>query len=172
MLSLQIQSITDVSRGSIRRKNPSNLHPQRSIAEESVTGSGEEKPEEEVAALTVFFFFFSMHLSIKRVTWCLFSIWANHALPSGRLDDNMDLSTIKIASLYHFLFLPFSLFSQSLSTRKSFSSVNTLAVFLSLLLPLFFLYPSENKVTRNATILTSYFFFLSLSTLTLFLPFS
>lgn len=58
MLSLQIQSITDVSRGSIRRKNPSNLHPQRSIAEESVTGSGEEKPEEEVAALTVFFFFF------------------------------------------------------------------------------------------------------------------
>uniref|UniRef100_A0A8C2KHL0 Solute carrier family 12 member 5b n=1 Tax=Cyprinus carpio TaxID=7962 RepID=A0A8C2KHL0_CYPCA len=48
MLSLQIQSITDVSRGSIRRKNPSNLHPQRSIAEESVGGSGEEKPEEEV----------------------------------------------------------------------------------------------------------------------------
>ncbi|KTF71521.1 hypothetical protein cypCar_00042608 [Cyprinus carpio] len=43
-----IQSITDVSRGSIRRKNPSNLHPQRSIAEESVGGSGEEKPEEEV----------------------------------------------------------------------------------------------------------------------------
>ncbi|XP_073674766.1 solute carrier family 12 member 5b isoform X2 [Garra rufa] len=44
----EIQSITDVSRGSIRRKNPSNLHPQRSIAEESVGGSGEEKPEEEV----------------------------------------------------------------------------------------------------------------------------
>uniref|UniRef100_A0A8C1ZBY5 Solute carrier family 12 member 5b n=1 Tax=Cyprinus carpio TaxID=7962 RepID=A0A8C1ZBY5_CYPCA len=48
----EIQSITDVSRGSIRRKNPSNLHPQRSIAEESVGGSGEEKPEEEVAAVS------------------------------------------------------------------------------------------------------------------------
>ncbi|KTG06662.1 hypothetical protein cypCar_00007531 [Cyprinus carpio] len=44
----KIQSITDVSRGSIRRKNPSNLHPQRSIAEESVGGGGEEKSEEEV----------------------------------------------------------------------------------------------------------------------------
>ncbi|XP_026125611.1 solute carrier family 12 member 5-like isoform X2 [Carassius auratus] len=44
----EIQSITDVSRGSIRRKNPSNLHPQRSIAEESVGGNGEEKSEEEV----------------------------------------------------------------------------------------------------------------------------
>uniref|UniRef100_A0A8C2ITN9 Solute carrier family 12 member 5b n=1 Tax=Cyprinus carpio TaxID=7962 RepID=A0A8C2ITN9_CYPCA len=44
----EIQSITDVSRGSIRRKNPSNLHPQRSIAEESVGGGGEEKSEEEV----------------------------------------------------------------------------------------------------------------------------
>ncbi|TRY60725.1 hypothetical protein DNTS_029054 [Danionella cerebrum] len=44
----EIQSITDVSRGSIRRKNPSNLHPQRSIAEESVAGTGEEKSEEEV----------------------------------------------------------------------------------------------------------------------------
>uniref|UniRef100_A0A672TGK9 Solute carrier family 12 member 5-like n=1 Tax=Sinocyclocheilus grahami TaxID=75366 RepID=A0A672TGK9_SINGR len=54
MLSLQIQSITDVSRGSIRRKNPSNLHPQRSIAEESVGGSGEEKSEEEVAAVSHF----------------------------------------------------------------------------------------------------------------------
>ncbi|XP_067250071.1 solute carrier family 12 member 5b isoform X1 [Chanodichthys erythropterus] len=48
----EIQSITDVSRGSIRRKNPSNLHPQRSIAEESVTGSGEEKPEEESVRLS------------------------------------------------------------------------------------------------------------------------
>ncbi|XP_057212616.1 solute carrier family 12 member 5b isoform X1 [Triplophysa rosa] len=44
----EIQSITDVSRGSIRRKNPSNLHAQRSITEESVAGGGEEKPEEEV----------------------------------------------------------------------------------------------------------------------------
>uniref|UniRef100_A0A671KP60 Solute carrier family 12 member 5-like n=1 Tax=Sinocyclocheilus anshuiensis TaxID=1608454 RepID=A0A671KP60_9TELE len=50
----EIQSITDVSRGSIRRKNPSNLHPQRSIAEESVGGSGEEKSEEEVAAVSHF----------------------------------------------------------------------------------------------------------------------
>uniref|UniRef100_A0A8C1RV56 Solute carrier family 12 member 5b n=1 Tax=Cyprinus carpio TaxID=7962 RepID=A0A8C1RV56_CYPCA len=48
----EIQSITDVSRGSIRRKNPSNLHPQRSIAEESVGGSGEEKPEEESVRLS------------------------------------------------------------------------------------------------------------------------
>ncbi len=53
-MSLQIQSITDVSRGSIRRKNPSNLHPQRSIAEESVGGNGEEKSEEEVAAVSHF----------------------------------------------------------------------------------------------------------------------
>uniref|UniRef100_A0A8C1MLU6 Solute carrier family 12 member 5b n=1 Tax=Cyprinus carpio TaxID=7962 RepID=A0A8C1MLU6_CYPCA len=50
----EIQSITDVSRGSIRRKNPSNLHPQRSIAEESVGGGGEEKSEEEVAAVSHF----------------------------------------------------------------------------------------------------------------------
>uniref|UniRef100_A0A665TAJ6 Solute carrier family 12 member 5b n=1 Tax=Echeneis naucrates TaxID=173247 RepID=A0A665TAJ6_ECHNA len=41
----EIQSITDSSRGSIRRKNTSNLHSQRS-AEEGT--SVEEKPEEEV----------------------------------------------------------------------------------------------------------------------------
>uniref|UniRef100_A0AAR2LS85 Solute carrier family 12 member 5b n=1 Tax=Pygocentrus nattereri TaxID=42514 RepID=A0AAR2LS85_PYGNA len=45
----EIQSITDVSRGSIRRKNPSNLHPQKSITEEPAGGSMEEKAEEEVA---------------------------------------------------------------------------------------------------------------------------
>uniref|UniRef100_A0AAR2LXJ9 Solute carrier family 12 member 5b n=1 Tax=Pygocentrus nattereri TaxID=42514 RepID=A0AAR2LXJ9_PYGNA len=44
----EIQSITDVSRGSIRRKNPSNLHPQKSITEEPAGGSMEEKAEEEV----------------------------------------------------------------------------------------------------------------------------
>lgn len=47
-LSLQIQSITDVSRGSIRRKNPPNLHPQKNISEEPAGGSSEEKSEEEV----------------------------------------------------------------------------------------------------------------------------
>ncbi|KAM9475353.1 solute carrier family 12 member 5b isoform 3-T3 [Clarias gariepinus] len=44
----EIQSITDVSRGSIRRKNPSNLHPPKNISEEPAGGSTEEKPEEEV----------------------------------------------------------------------------------------------------------------------------
>ncbi|XP_034162772.2 solute carrier family 12 member 5b isoform X2 [Pangasianodon hypophthalmus] len=44
----EIQSITDVSRGSIRRKNPSNPHPQKNISEEPAGGSTEEKPEEEV----------------------------------------------------------------------------------------------------------------------------
>ncbi|XP_029011107.1 solute carrier family 12 member 5-like isoform X1 [Betta splendens] len=43
----EIQSITDSSRGSIRRKNPSTLHPQSS-AEEG--GSLAEKPEEESEA--------------------------------------------------------------------------------------------------------------------------
>uniref|UniRef100_A0A8C1ZCC9 Solute carrier family 12 member 5b n=1 Tax=Cyprinus carpio TaxID=7962 RepID=A0A8C1ZCC9_CYPCA len=61
----EIQSITDVSRGSIRRKNPSNLHPQRSIAEESVGGSGEEKPEEEVAAVSQLLLYASIHQVIK-----------------------------------------------------------------------------------------------------------
>uniref|UniRef100_A0A4W4DWX1 Solute carrier family 12 member 5b n=1 Tax=Electrophorus electricus TaxID=8005 RepID=A0A4W4DWX1_ELEEL len=42
----EIQSITDVSRGSIRRKNPPNLHAQKT--DESAGGSVEEKPEEEV----------------------------------------------------------------------------------------------------------------------------
>lgn len=53
--ALQIQSITDVSRGSIRRKNPPNLHPQKNISEEPAGGSSEEKPEEEVALLNMTF---------------------------------------------------------------------------------------------------------------------
>uniref|UniRef100_A0AAR2J8B3 Solute carrier family 12 member 5b n=1 Tax=Pygocentrus nattereri TaxID=42514 RepID=A0AAR2J8B3_PYGNA len=52
LLSLSIQSITDVSRGSIRRKNPSNLHPQKSITEEPAGGSMEEKAEEESLRLS------------------------------------------------------------------------------------------------------------------------
>ncbi|XP_045065487.1 solute carrier family 12 member 5-like isoform X2 [Coregonus clupeaformis] len=43
----EIQSITDSSRGSIRRKNPSNLQSQQS-SEEPAGVSMEEKPEEEV----------------------------------------------------------------------------------------------------------------------------
>uniref|UniRef100_A0A4W5K9L3 Solute carrier family 12 member 5b n=1 Tax=Hucho hucho TaxID=62062 RepID=A0A4W5K9L3_9TELE len=43
----EIQSITDSSRGSIRRKNPSNLQSQQS-SEEPAGVSVEEKPEEEV----------------------------------------------------------------------------------------------------------------------------
>lgn len=43
----QIQSITDESRGSIRRKNPANTRLRLSVPEEQV-GDGEEKPEEEV----------------------------------------------------------------------------------------------------------------------------
>lgn len=82
----------------------------------------------------------------------------------------MDLSAMKIASLYHFLFLPFSLFSQSLSTRKSFSSFNTLAVHLSP--SLFFLYPSENKVTGKASILTSFLFYPSLPSHSFYLSLS
>ncbi|XP_062315143.1 solute carrier family 12 member 5b isoform X2 [Osmerus eperlanus] len=44
----EIQSITDSSRGSIRRKNPSNLRPQQSTSEEPAGASLAEKPEEEV----------------------------------------------------------------------------------------------------------------------------
>ncbi|XP_010221114.1 PREDICTED: solute carrier family 12 member 5-like [Tinamus guttatus] len=43
----EIQSITDESRGSIRRKNPANTRLRLSVPEEQV-GDGEEKPEEEV----------------------------------------------------------------------------------------------------------------------------
>ncbi|KAM9475352.1 solute carrier family 12 member 5b isoform 2-T2 [Clarias gariepinus] len=48
----EIQSITDVSRGSIRRKNPSNLHPPKNISEEPAGGSTEEKPEEESVSVS------------------------------------------------------------------------------------------------------------------------
>ncbi|KAJ8016126.1 hypothetical protein DPEC_G00003930 [Dallia pectoralis] len=47
----EIQSITDSSRGSIRRKNPTGLHPQKST-EESAGVSVEEKPEEESMAVS------------------------------------------------------------------------------------------------------------------------
>lgn len=47
-LSLQIQSITDSSRGSIRRKNPAAVTTQLSVTEEPPAPSKEEKPEEEV----------------------------------------------------------------------------------------------------------------------------
>ncbi|NXW43418.1 S12A5 protein, partial [Nyctiprogne leucopyga] len=43
----EIQSITDESRGSIRRKNPANTRLRLSVPEEQV-GDSEEKPEEEV----------------------------------------------------------------------------------------------------------------------------
>ncbi|KAM6457653.1 solute carrier family 12 member 5 isoform 2-T2 [Liasis olivaceus] len=43
----EIQSITDESRGSIRRKNPTNTHLHLSVPDEQV-GDSEEKPEEEV----------------------------------------------------------------------------------------------------------------------------
>nr|XP_020662712.1 solute carrier family 12 member 5 [Pogona vitticeps] len=43
----EIQSITDESRGSIRRKNPANTHLRLSVPDEQV-GDNEEKPEEEV----------------------------------------------------------------------------------------------------------------------------
>lgn len=49
---LQIQSITDISRGSIRRKNPSNLRSQQSTSEEPAGVSVEEKPEEEVQSMS------------------------------------------------------------------------------------------------------------------------
>ncbi|XP_036386737.1 solute carrier family 12 member 5 [Megalops cyprinoides] len=44
----EIQCITDVSRGSIRRKNPAAVGTQLSVTEEQPGGSEEEKPEEEV----------------------------------------------------------------------------------------------------------------------------
>lgn len=47
-LFLQIQSITDSSRGSIRRKNPAAVTTQLSVTEEPAASSKEEKPEEEV----------------------------------------------------------------------------------------------------------------------------
>ncbi|NWW43037.1 S12A5 protein, partial [Pedionomus torquatus] len=47
----EIQSITDESRGSIRRKNPSNTRLRLNVPEEQV-GDGEEKPEEEVRSHT------------------------------------------------------------------------------------------------------------------------
>ncbi|XP_029816282.1 solute carrier family 12 member 5 [Manacus vitellinus] len=43
----EIQSITDESRGSIRRKNPANTRLRLNVPEEQA-GDGEEKPEEEV----------------------------------------------------------------------------------------------------------------------------
>uniref|UniRef100_A0A8C6UQ50 Solute carrier family 12 member 5a n=1 Tax=Neogobius melanostomus TaxID=47308 RepID=A0A8C6UQ50_9GOBI len=43
----EIQSITDSSRGSIRRKNPAAVTTQLSVTEESPAASKEEKPEEE-----------------------------------------------------------------------------------------------------------------------------
>uniref|UniRef100_A0AAY4CYH7 Solute carrier family 12 member 5-like n=1 Tax=Denticeps clupeoides TaxID=299321 RepID=A0AAY4CYH7_9TELE len=46
------ESITDVSRGSIRRKNPSNLRSQQSTGEEPASASVEEKPEEESVRLS------------------------------------------------------------------------------------------------------------------------
>lgn len=47
-VSSQIQSITDSSRGSIRRKNPAAVTTQLSVTEEPPAASKEEKPEEEV----------------------------------------------------------------------------------------------------------------------------
>ncbi|XP_076131738.1 solute carrier family 12 member 5-like isoform X1 [Alosa pseudoharengus] len=44
----EIQSITDVSRGSIRRKHPTTLRTQQSTGDESAAGGAEGKPEEEV----------------------------------------------------------------------------------------------------------------------------
>ncbi|XP_063071272.1 solute carrier family 12 member 5 [Engraulis encrasicolus] len=51
----EIQSITDSSRGSIRRKNPSSsaVTAQLSVSEDQPGGSGEEKPEEESVAVSV-----------------------------------------------------------------------------------------------------------------------
>uniref|UniRef100_A0A8B9RER3 Solute carrier family 12 member 5a n=1 Tax=Astyanax mexicanus TaxID=7994 RepID=A0A8B9RER3_ASTMX len=43
----EIQSITDSSRGSIRRKNPAAVNTQLSVTEEPAASSKEEKPEEE-----------------------------------------------------------------------------------------------------------------------------
>lgn len=47
----QIQSITDESRGSIRRKNPANTRLRLNVPEEQAA-DGEEKPEEEVRGCT------------------------------------------------------------------------------------------------------------------------
>jgi len=47
-VSSQIQSITDSSRGSIRRKNPAAVTAQLSVTEDPPAASKEEKPEEEV----------------------------------------------------------------------------------------------------------------------------
>uniref|UniRef100_A0A671SEP2 Solute carrier family 12 member 5a n=1 Tax=Sinocyclocheilus anshuiensis TaxID=1608454 RepID=A0A671SEP2_9TELE len=47
----EIQSITDSSRGSIRRKNPAAVTTQLSVTEEPAASSKEEKPEEEVQPL-------------------------------------------------------------------------------------------------------------------------
>lgn len=44
----QIQSITDSSRGSIRRKNPATVNTHLSVTEEGASSSKEDKPEEEV----------------------------------------------------------------------------------------------------------------------------
>lgn len=49
-MSSQIQSITDSSRGSIRRKNPAAVTTQLSVTEDPPAGSKEEKPEEEVGS--------------------------------------------------------------------------------------------------------------------------
>lgn len=49
--SSQIQSISDSSRGSIRRKNPAAVTTQLSVTEEQPGGSKEKKPEEEVEQL-------------------------------------------------------------------------------------------------------------------------
>ncbi|XP_041946681.1 solute carrier family 12 member 5 isoform X1 [Alosa sapidissima] len=48
----EIQSITDSSRGSIRRKNPATVTTQLSVTEEQPGGSKEEKPEEESVAVS------------------------------------------------------------------------------------------------------------------------
>ncbi|KAI4892107.1 hypothetical protein NFI96_012456 [Prochilodus magdalenae] len=47
VLEQEIQSITDSSRGSIRRKNPAAVTTQLSVTEEPAASSKEEKPEEE-----------------------------------------------------------------------------------------------------------------------------
>lgn len=51
--SAQIQSITDSSRGSIRRKNPSAVTTQLSVTEDPPAAAKEEKPEEEVEQIHV-----------------------------------------------------------------------------------------------------------------------
>lgn len=49
----QIQSITDSSRGSIRRKNPSAVTTQLSVTEDPPAAAKEEKPEEEVVHIHI-----------------------------------------------------------------------------------------------------------------------